>query len=432
MDSYNDTINWLFTQLPMFQSLGAGAYKPGLDTARTVASSVGHPHCKFKPIHIGGTNGKGSTSHSLAAVLMKAGYKVGLYTSPHLFDFRERIRVNGEKITKEAVMDFVMRYRAKELGCEPSFFELATIMAFEYFAKEAVDVAVIEVGLGGKLDTTNIISPILSIITNVSLDHVALLGDTEVAIAGEKAGIIKPHTPVVVGESYGEVREVFAQKANKENSPIRYADDIPLSYRIDANCIVYDAFVCGEALQITSDLIGDCQHKNMATIVAAINALHGVLDIPIHAISEGLADVQGLTGLMGRWMTLRASSPTIVCDTGHNIGAWQYLAPTLQSIADQRPLRLVLGFANDKDVDAIFALLPKNAEYYFVTPQVKRAKPATELLQLGEGNGLKGVAFDAVAAGCEKALADSSDEDFIFIGGSNFVVAEIPATIARL
>ena len=432
MDSYNDTINWLFTQLPMFQSLGAGAYKPGLDTARTLASAFGNPHSKFKTIHVGGTNGKGSTSHSLAAVLMKAGYKVGLYTSPHLFDFRERIRVNGEKITKEAVMDFVQRYRAKELGCEPSFFELATIMAFDYFAKEAVDVAVIEVGLGGKLDTTNIISPILSIITNVSLDHVALLGDTEVAIAGEKAGIIKPHTPVVIGESEGEVRKVFANKAKLENSPIIFADDKPLPYHSDGDALAYEACINGENLCLKSDLTGDCQHKNMATIVAAINALHGVLDIPINAISEGLADVQGLTGLMGRWMTLRACSPTIVCDTGHNIGAWQYLAPTLQEIAAKKHLHLVLGFANDKDVYAIFALLPKNAEYYFVTPQVKRAKPSAELLQLGASNGLKGEACDTVTTGCEKALADSSDEDFIFIGGSNFVVAEIPATIARL
>lgn len=412
---YEQTVQWLYEQLPMFSVIGPGAYKPGLNTARTLDTAFGHPHERFKSIHVGGTNGKGSVSHSLASVLMAAGYKVGLYTSPHLVDFRERIRVDGQMISKQAVVDFVRRYRSLGLDCQPSFFELTTIMAFDYFAMRGVDYAVIEVGLGGRLDTTNIITPILSVITNISLDHVALLGDTPAAIAREKAGIIKPGIPVVIGEAAGEVKEVFRQKAEAVGAPIVFADEHPLDYRQEADRLVYS----WRGIEVTCDLTGSCQNKNAATVLAAL----GFLPVPVEAIVEGLANVQVRTGLMGRWMRM-ANNPETVCDTGHNSGAWQYLAPRLAAIAEQRNVRIVLGFANDKDVDAIFAMLPKNAIYYFAAPDVKRARSAESLLALGEANGLSGRAFASVKEACETARKESAPDDFVFVGGSNFVVAE--------
>lgn len=400
----------------MFSVIGPGAYKPGLDTARTLDTAFGHPHERFKSIHVGGTNGKGSVSHSLASVLMAAGYKVGLYTSPHLVDFRERIRVNGEMISEQAVVDFVRRYRAPGLDCQPSFFELTTIMAFDYFASQGVDYSVVEVGLGGRLDTTNIITPILSIITNISLDHVALLGDTPAAIAREKAGIIKPGVPVVIGESDGDVKEVFRQKAEAEGSPIVFADEHPLAWCEEDMRMVYQ----WRGIEVACDLIGSCQPKNAATVLAALGFLPFV---PKEAIIEGMANVQARTGLMGRWMRM-ADHPETVCDTGHNSGAWQYLAPRLAAIAERRTARIVLGFANDKDVDAIFSMLPKGAVYYFAAPDVKRARSAESLLALGDANGLDGRAFGSVKEACETARKESAPDDFVFVGGSNFVVAE--------
>lgn len=401
----------------MFSVIGPGAYKPGLDTARLLDKAFGHPHKRFKCIHVGGTNGKGSVSHSLASVLMAAGYKVGLYTSPHLVDFRERIRVNGQMISEQAVVDFVKRYRSLGLDCQPSFFELTTIMAFDYFASQGVDYAVVEVGLGGRLDTTNIITPILSVITNISLDHVALLGDTPAAIAHEKAGIIKPGVPVVIGEADGDVKEVFRQKADAVGSPIVFADEHPLEWREEDGRLVYD----WRGREVVCDLVGSCQPKNAATTLAALGFMPFVSD---EAIAVGLADVQGRTGLMGRWMHI-ASDPETVCDTGHNSGAWQYLAPRLAMISEQRPTRIVLGFANDKDVDTIFAMLPKNAVYYFAAPDVKRARSADSLLELGLANGLTGRTFASVKEAYAKALKESAPDDFVFVGGSNFVVAEI-------
>lgn len=412
---YEQTVQWLYEQLPMFSVIGPGAYKPGLDTAHTLDTAFGHPHERFKSIHVGGTNGKGSLSHSLASVLMAAGHKVGLYTSPHLVDFRERIRVNGEMISQQAVVDFVKRYRSLGLGCHPSFFELTTIMAFDYFASQGVDYAIVEVGLGGRLDTTNIITPELSVITNISLDHVALLGDSPAAIAREKAGIIKPGIPVVIGESDGEVKEVFRQKAEAQGSPIVFADEHPLDYRQESDRLVYS----WRGFEVACDLVGSCQHKNAATALAAI----GFLPVPVEAILEGLANVQARTGLMGRWMRM-ACRPETICDTGHNSGAWQYLAPRLAAIAEQRPTRIVLGFANDKDVDAIFAMLPKSAEYYFAAPDVQRARSAESLLELGQANGLTGRAFISVKEAVATARKESASDDFVFVGGSNFVVAE--------
>ena len=402
MNEYKSTIDFLFNSLPVFQSLGPGAYKPGLGTAHMLDDAFGNPHTRFKAIHVAGTNGKGSTSHMIASALMAQGYKVGLYTSPHLADFRERIRVNGEKISERHVVEFVKRYRAMGLACEPSFFELTTIMAFEYFASMGVDYAVVEVGLGGRLDTTNIITPELSVITNISLDHTSLLGSTEEEIAAEKAGIIKPGIPVVIGEAEGSVREVFKSKAAAQHAPICFAQDTPVD----------PLPAC--------DLEGEFQRKNINT------ALHALSHLPVsdESIRSGIGNVQERTGLMGRWMRI-GSEPTIVCDTGHNPGAWKYLAPRLREIAAATTLRAVIGFANDKDVESIFPNLPKNAVYYFVQPDVKRARTSESLLALASSLGLKGRDAGRVADGLAMAKADSAPGDFIFVGGSNFVVAEV-------
>lgn len=418
MNTYGETVEWLYEQLPMFSVIGPGAYKPGLGTAHMLDDAFGNPHHAFKTIHVAGTNGKGSTSHALASVLMEVGYKVGLYTSPHLVDFRERIRVNGQKISEEAVVDFVNRYQGLNLDCQPSFFELTTIMAFDYFAQQGVDVAVIETGLGGRLDTTNIITPLISVITNVSLDHTALLGNTEEEIAAEKAGIIKPGVPVVVSEAQGGVREVFAAKARAEGAPIVFAEDSPVSFRRSADGYEYQL---PDGRWAASDLHGEWQPKNINAALHALEIL-GIADCD--TIARGLASVCANTGLMGRWMKI-ASSPETVCDTGHNIGAWRYLAPRLTAIAAQRPVRVILGFASDKDADSIFALLPKNACYYLAAPNVKRARSVDSLMGLAKSNGLEATAFNSVPEAYAEAVKESSPDDFVFVGGSNFVVSEI-------
>lgn len=421
--NYKETVDYLFTQLPVFQNIGAGAYKPGLDTAYTLSAAFGDPHKSFRSIHIAGTNGKGSTSHTLASVLAAAGYKVGLFTSPHLFDFRERIRVNGRMIPEEEVIDFVERYRRLDLDVSPSFFELTTIMAFDFFRKAGVDIAVVEVGLGGRLDTTNIITPELSIITNVSLDHMAQLGDTEVLIAGEKAGIIKPGVPVVVGEAQGEVREVFRRKADSLNAPIMFAEDSPVDY-FEKDGRYFYSLGPGLPPSVESDLTGVYQPKNMNTVLHALQLLPDISD---SAIIEGMADVQLRTGLMGRWMMLNTEGPKVICDTGHNIGAWRYLAPRLSETSEGSQLRMVIGFVSDKDVSSIFELLPANAEYYFVTPSVKRGRPASDLLDMASSRGLNARAFDSVREGYAQAMKEATPSDTIFIGGSNYVIADLKA-----
>lgn len=427
MTSYQDTVDYLFTQLPVFQNIGAGAYKPGLATAYTLSEAFGNPHKSFRSIHIGGTNGKGSTSHTLASVLMAAGYRVGLFTSPHLFDFRERIRVNGKMIPEDDVVDFVERYKSMDLGVSPSFFELTTIMAFDYFRSEGVDIAVVEVGLGGRLDTTNIITPELAIITNVSLDHMAQLGDTEVQIAAEKAGIIKPGIPVVIGEAEGEVREVFQRKADELGSPIVFAEDTPVDFTVKDGHFVY-SLRPGDAPSVESDLTGCYQPVNMNAVIHALRLIPG---IPDSAIAEGMADVQHRTGLMGRWMEIRSQAPKVICDTGHNIGAWRHLAPILAEVARHSTLRVVVGFVSDKDVSAIFDLLPSEAFYYFVTPSVKRARQASDLQELARKHGLKTLAFNSVMEGYHNALSDSSDSDTLFVGGSNYVVSDLAPIIKK-
>ena len=423
---YDSAIDFLYNSMPRFDRIGAGAYKPGLERTLELSAAYGNPHenC-FKSIHIAGTNGKGSTAHSLAAVLIKAGYKTGLFTSPHLVDFRERIRVNGEMIPREEVSRFVERYRSLNLGLEPSFFELTTVMAFDWFSRSGVEVAVIETGLGGRLDSTNIITPILSVITNISLDHTSLLGDTPEAIAREKAGIIKPGVPVVVGESQGDVRTVFAQTAADRGCKIAYSDtEMKLS---DVECridyILYPATPFGP---IRGELTGECQPLNMATIMSSLSILVKLLPrINDKVVAEGLANVTALTGLMGRWMTISAS-PRVIIDTGHNPGGWQYIVSQLNKTeADTR--HIIVGMAADKDVDAVVELMKsiKNAVFYFTSPSTPRAMKPCCLAALARKHGLVGETYATVEQAYKKAAGNAGDLDIIFVGGSNFVIADL-------
>lgn len=428
MKEYNEAIEFLYTSMPMFQRVGASAYKPGLDTVKMLDDKFGNPHLKYKTIHIAGTNGKGSTAHTLAAILQSAGYRVGLYTSPHLVDFRERIRVNGTMISHEAVVDFVNRYRAISLNCHPSFFELTMTMAFEYFAREKVDIAVIETGLGGRLDSTNIITPIMSIITNISFDHTAFLGDSLKSIAGEKAGIIKPSIPVVIGEAYGEVRDVFAQKALEQHSPIFFAQDEQRFAGVDSldDGLLYRATQYGD---IVGELMGDCQPKNAATILTALPLLEAQgLSITSQAVKEGFAHVTTLTGLMGRWMTLQRN-PHVVCDTGHNVGGWEYISRRLHSI--EGTLHMVIGFVNDKDVSHILEMMPKTAKYYITNAQIERAMPASQLAEIANQCGLIGEQYPSVEEANNAALAAAQPSDTIFIGGSTFIVADLLTSLQK-
>lgn len=424
MKEYNDAIEFLYTSMPMFQRVGASAYKPGLDTVKLLDEAFGNPHLKYKTIHIAGTNGKGSTAHTIAAILQSAGYRVGLYTSPHLVDFRERIRVNGAMISHEAVVDFVNRYRAMSLDCHPSFFELTMTMAFEYFANEKVDIAVIETGLGGRLDSTNIITPILSIITNISFDHTAFLGNTLTAIAAEKAGIIKPSIPVVIGEAQGPVREVFQQKADEQNSPIYFAEDEPRFDSIETldNALLYRGAQYGD---IIGELMGDCQPKNAATILTVLPVLVKCgIKITDDAVVKGFAHVSNLTGLMGRWMTLQRN-PLVVCDTGHNVGGWEYLSRRLKSI--DGTLHMIIGFVNDKDVSHILEMMPKTARYYLTNAQIERAMPVDQVAEIAAECGLVGEQYPSVEDAYKAALANATPTDTIFIGGSTFIVADLLA-----
>jgi len=424
--AYEDSIEWLFSQVPMFQNVGAKAYKPGLGTTLALAAEYGNPHKAFPTIHIAGTNGKGSTAHTIAAVLQSAGYKTGLYTSPHLVDFRERIRVDGVPADKTFVERFIEDFRASlPRKTNPSFFELTTVMAFRYFADCGVDVAVIETGLGGRLDSTNIISPVLSVITNISLDHTALLGKTEEEIAGEKAGIIKPLTPVVVGNAEGGVRKVFEDKASQMKAPIVFACDRQLFTVIkDSGKIIYADTLWGD---IEGELTGNCQVENTATVLSALSILKERFSaIDKFAVAKGFSEVCELTGLMGRWMTVKDTLVHTICDTGHNIGGWRWLGPKLREISEQDgTLRMVVGFVNDKDVVAIMGEMPRNAVYYFATPSVNRGREAVSTLEAARAAGLDGLAFATVGEAYETAVADSAANDTIFVGGSTFVVADL-------
>ena len=407
---YQDTLTYLYNSVPMFQQVGGSAYKEGLENTLTLDEHFGHPHRSFRSIHVAGTNGKGSCSHTLAAILQEAGYRVGLYTSPHLVDFRERIRINGQPIPEEYVIRFVEQERGFFEPLHPSFFELTTAMAFRYFADEKVDVAVIEVGLGGRLDCTNIIRPDVCIITNISFDHTQFLGDTLAKIAGEKAGIIKSGIPVVIGETTPETKSVFLEKAQATGAPIYFAEEND----------------CEDYPGIEYELKGLYQQKNARTILTALPLLKEAgYRLDGQAVRNGFARVVELTGLMGRWQKLQ-ESPTLICDTGHNVGGITYITEQLKQQA-YRQLHIIIGMVNDKDIRGVLALLPREATYYFTKASVKRALPESELQELAEAAGLEGDCYPDVPAAVRAAQEKSLPEDFIFVGGSSFIVADLLA-----
>lgn len=433
--TYQEATEYLFNVAPLFQNIGSRAYKEGLSNTHLLDEHFGHPHQAYRTIHVAGTNGKGSCSHTLAAILQAAGYKVGLYTSPHLVDFRERIRVNGEMIPEQRVIDFVENERSFFEPLYPSFFELATALAFQYFKEQQVDVAVIEVGLGGRLDCTNIIRPELSIITNISFDHMQFLGHTLPEIASEKAGIIKKNIPVVVGETNGnqDVRNVFLNQFLNTGSLslLVFADEtgevISASAQPDGKRL-YSTRHFGD---VTGELGGLCQEKNTATILNAVLLLReqGFV-ISDRDVQDGFMHVCVSTGLMGRWQRM-GERPLTICDTGHNVGGIQYIAEQINRTNAKRK-RLVIGMVGDKDVSGSLSMLPKDATYYFTQASVKRAMPCEEIARLGSNLGLKGSCYATVAEAYKAALKDASDEDFIYIGGSSFVVADYLTYIQKM
>ncbi len=426
--NYKEAEKFLFEQLPVFQQVGGDAYKPGLGTANALDDYFGHPHKAFKTVHIAGTNGKGSVSNFVASALQEAGYKTGLFTSPHILDFKERIRVNGKKIDERYVADFVEKYSTKFMQRHPSFFELTAAMCFQYFKEQGVEVGVIEVGMGGRLDSTNIITPLVSVITNIALDHTQYLGSTLKEIAGEKAGIIKRGVPVVVGESDPRTNSVFIDKATEMESPLILASNklqATMGGSSDDGGRVFNVFKCGEPYMtgLKCAQSGKYQEKNIVTAIAAIEQLQlQGLRITRQNIYDGFSNVNRNTGFYGRWQVL-GSEPLIICDTGHNPAGLTY---TVEQIMLQpcRTLRMVVGFVADKDIQGILKLLPKNAVYYFCNANIRRALPADELKARAAAFGLSGNSYPSVAAAFAAAKSDSSKDDFIFIGGSNFVVAE--------
>lgn len=407
MMTYDEATSYLYQCAPAFHQVGPGAYKEGLANTWALDEHFGHPHRQYRTIHVTGTNGKGSCSHTLAAILQSAGYRVGLYTSPHLLDFSERIRINGKPIDKDYVAQFVERERGFFAPLHPSFFEVTTALAFQYFADCKVDVAVIEVGLGGRLDCTNIITPDLSIITNISLEHTALLGNTLQQIAGEKAGIIKPGVPAVIGEAVSETKPVFLSKADELEAPVSFAEtEHPEGY--------------SGIMQMQ----GLYQQKNARTILTAIDKLlQAGYRITDENIREGFAHVCEMTGLMGRWQRLQLQ-PELVCDIGHNPGG---LHDVINQLKQQRhgSLHIVIGFVNDKDIRPALSQLPADATYYFTMPSVSRALDSHALTLMARCYGLQGMETKTVKEAVSRAIDNASSDDFIFVGGSNFVVADL-------
>ena len=423
---YQQTVNYLYNSTPVFEHVGASAYKEGLSNTLALDEHFGHPHRLFKTIHVAGTNGKGSCAHTIAAILQQQGYRVGLYTSPHLVDFRERIRVNGQMISEQRVVDFVEKERGFFEPLHPSFFELTTALAFLYFAEQKVDIAVVEVGLGGRLDCTNIITPLLCIITNISYDHTQFLGNTLAKIAGEKAGIIKPGVPVVIGESIAETRQVFESKAKEMLAPIVFAEDNPevlQSHLCPAGGRDYTTRSFG---QIHGELGGDYQDKNANTILTAVRLINYSKLLPaisLSALKSGFGQVCESTGLLGRWQKIH-DKPLAVCDTGHNPGGWQYLSQQIKA-QKAKEKRIVFGMVDDKDIDTVMGMLPKDAVYYWTQPTSKRAFPVEKVAQTAAAHQLKGLIIGDVDAAYRQALKDASPEDFVFVGGSSYVVADL-------
>lgn len=415
--TYEEALDYLYSATPAFHQIGAAAYKPGLQNTLLLMDALGHPERQWPAVHIAGTNGKGSTSHLIAASLQAAGMKVGLYTSPHLVDYRERIRVNGQMIPRERVVDFVREYQDLLEQIRPSFFEITMALAFTYFAEQQVDIAVIEVGLGGRLDSTNIITPVLSVITNIGLDHTEFLGNTLAAIAREKAGIIKPGVPVVIGENHPETDPVFLEAAEEQLSPLIAAESCSYLRRRR------------ERLVPECELTGSYQQKNMQTAYVALKQLHqmGIVHTGRHdeAIREGFAHVCTLTGLMGRWQTISHQPCTTICDTGHNSHGLRYVATSLASlIAEGHGLHIVFGMVDDKDVEVVLSLMPKQATYYFTQAHTHRAIPATRMQELAHPHSLIGNTYPTVETAITAAQSAASVTDVIFIGGSNYVVGE--------
>ncbi|MBB6239836.1 dihydrofolate synthase/folylpolyglutamate synthase [Pedobacter sp. AK013] len=426
--NYQQTLDFLYSKLPMFTRVGASAFKKDLTNTIILCEALNNPQDKFKSIHVAGTNGKGSTSHMLASVLQAQGYKTGLYTSPHLKDFRERIRINGKMMSKTEVVSFVRKQQKLIEKTEPSFFEVTVAMAFHHFAKHEVDVAVIEVGLGGRLDSTNIITPQISVITNISLDHVNMLGNTLAEIAGEKAGIIKKNIPVVIGETQEESAPVFIQKAKSVAAPIVFADAILTAqdFRIKNNKLSLSVYQKGEIKykNLQSDLTGIYQHKNILTVLEALAVLNEKTDIKTdqEAIYKGISQVKKQTGLQGRWQTL-SKNPLVICDTGHNEAG---ITEVIKNIAHTpfQNLHIVFGMVKDKDISKVLSLMPKNATYYFCKPDLERGLAANELADQAAGFGLKGNTYSSVAEAKTMAIQSAGAKDLVYIGGSTFVVAE--------
>ncbi|MBI9054572.1 MAG: bifunctional folylpolyglutamate synthase/dihydrofolate synthase [Bacteroidales bacterium] len=427
--NYKETLDWLFNQLPMYQRQGKAAYKADLDNTLELDKYFGHPHKKFKSIHIAGTNGKGSVSHMLASVLQESGYKVGLYTSPHLKDFRERIKINGEMISEEFVVDFVRKHSSKFEEIKPSFFEMTVAMAFDYFAKEKIDVAVVEVGMGGRLDSTNIILPELSIITNIGLDHTVFLGDTLEKVAYEKAGIIKKNTSAIIGETQKETKDVFNQIAQENSSEIFFADKL---FSIDYEMLSMDnkqVFNIKSNNQIVYenlklDLLGSYQKKNVISVLKGIDLLaEKDFEINKESVFRGLSNVIKNTGLMGRWQILGVN-PLTICDTGHNQEGMSLVIKQINQ-TPHKDLHFVLGVVDDKDLAKILKLLPKTAKYYFTKAQIPRALDHDLLKNKAENWNLKGDSYKSVQEALKNAKKNAGLNDLIFIGGSTFVVAEV-------
>ena len=426
--NYADTTNWMFNKFPMYQKIGAAAYKPDLGNIVELLDFLGNPQNNFKTIHVAGTNGKGTVSHTLASIFQECGYKTGLYTSPHLLDYRERIRINGQMIPEQNVIDFIDENKEKFEEMQLSFFEMATGMAFDYFAKEKVDIAIIEVGLGGRLDSTNVIKPELSVITNISLDHVAMLGNTLAEIAVEKAGIIKPNTPVVIGETQTETKDVFIRKAQECNAPIYFADQIFDCDKIHVESLDYQKFDIWKNSELYIEavefpLLGYYQKKNLATVVCAIDILKDKFNIEQKDIINGLEFVVKNTNLMGRWQVL-SRQPLVIADTGHNVGGIKEISIQLSDMTF-RKLHFVLGCVNDKDINGILHLLPQYADYYFCKADIPRGLDANILASKAFAAGLHGNVYESVQQAYNSALNNAHFDDVVFIGGSNFTVAEV-------
>lgn len=424
---YTEALQYIYSQLPMFQRVGKAAYKADLGNTLILDDYFGQPHKKFKTIHVGGTNGKGSTSHMLAAILQQAGYRVGLYTSPHLRDFRERIRINGQMIPEDEVSNFVSLHKEFLDRIKPSFFEMSVAMAFDYFARMQVDVAVIEVGLGGRLDSTNIINPILSIITNIGWDHIDLLGDTLQKIAAEKAGIIKPNTPVIISQYQAEVAEIFLTKAKELNAPILFADQQIniFEHSIVSNNLQQFKYSNGSSeFSVELDLMGNYQRYNLPGVLKSIEVLNGKgFNIKEADLADGLKRVQELTGLMGRWQKL-SDNPLTYCDTGHNVDGIRLVVEQI-SRTPHNQLHMVIGVVADKNINGMLSLLPQNAIYYFTQASIPRALNHLELQKQAITHGLKGDAFPTVLEALAAAKLAAKPDDLIFVGGSTFVVAEV-------